>query len=107
MFLHETTLYVWAGGIDYEWLREYSTYAVLIYETLAFAHLTGVRSIEFGRANLGFKSCRNSANIDTVGAPNPPAEAPTTGYERGGEMIEAMSRVAANGVSIRSAATVS
>ncbi|MBB5157843.1 GNAT family N-acetyltransferase [Saccharopolyspora phatthalungensis] len=52
---HESTLYAWIAGLDYEHHKEYGTYHVLYAHTLRLAERLGVRRIEMGRSMYGFK----------------------------------------------------
>ena len=54
-FGHERTFYLWTAGLDYALLREFGTYAFLMYESLEHAIRAGHRVLEVGRGNSRFK----------------------------------------------------
>jgi hypothetical protein len=54
-FLHGQSLYLWAGGYDYERRAELGTYSFLLYESISFAVDRGCRFVEAGRGNFQFK----------------------------------------------------
>lgn len=54
-FEHQGVLHLWAGGIDYTRLAEFSPYLFLLYELIALAPARGWRRLEFGRGNYEFK----------------------------------------------------
>jgi hypothetical protein len=49
-------LVLWAGGIDYSALREFSPYVFLIHEIVLLANARGWKWVDFGRSNFDFKS---------------------------------------------------
>jgi CelD/BcsL family acetyltransferase involved in cellulose biosynthesis len=61
---HARSLYLWAGGIDYAALAEYSPYLFLMYELIAMAPERGWDRIEFGRGNYRFKRRYGFAGTD-------------------------------------------
>jgi hypothetical protein len=54
-FPSDANLVLWAGGIQYAALQEYSPYVFLLYEVVSLAYERGWRVIDFGRGNSGFK----------------------------------------------------
>lgn len=54
-FEHQGVLHLWAGGIDYTRLAEFSPYLFLLYELITLAPARGWRRLEFGRGNYEFK----------------------------------------------------
>lgn len=65
------------GGVDYQSLREYSTYIALMYRATQWAYENGMRRIEWGRDNYRFKERHGLAATELwalVYAPNPRPE---------------------------------
>jgi CelD/BcsL family acetyltransferase involved in cellulose biosynthesis len=54
-FDHHDVIHLWAGGIDYTQLAEFSPYLFLLYELITMAPAQGWRRMEFGRGNYEFK----------------------------------------------------
>jgi hypothetical protein len=54
-FGYRERLYLWTAGLDYDALKEFGTYAFLMYESLDFAVREGHRVLEVGRGNSRFK----------------------------------------------------
>ncbi|SDC22690.1 GNAT family N-acetyltransferase [Actinokineospora iranica] len=52
---HDSTLYAWIAGLNYEHHKEYGTYYLLYAHTLRLAERLGARRIEMGRSMYGFK----------------------------------------------------
>jgi len=54
-FSHRERFYLWTAGIDYDALKEFGTYAFLMYESIDHAIRGGHRVLEAGRGNSRFK----------------------------------------------------
>ena len=52
---HDHSLYLWAGGIDYSALADFSPYLFLFYELITMAPDRGWHRLEFGRGTYAFK----------------------------------------------------
>lgn len=63
-FLHDETLYLWAGGWNYARRAELPTYSFLFYESIRFAVSHGCRCVEAGRGNFAFKEKLGFAPMD-------------------------------------------
>jgi hypothetical protein len=63
-FLHGDSLYLWAGGYDYQRRAELGTYSFLLYESICFAIRNGCRFVEAGRGNFQFKERHGFTPID-------------------------------------------
>jgi len=63
-FLHDESLYLWAGGWDYARRAELHTYSFLFYESIRFAVRHGCRVVEAGRGNFAYKEKLGFSPID-------------------------------------------
>ena len=54
-FGYRQRFYLWTAGLDYETLKQFGTYAFLMYESVDFAIREGHRALEVGRGNSSFK----------------------------------------------------
>jgi hypothetical protein len=59
-------LTLWAGGIEYSALREFSPYVFLLHELVRRALGAGWRGIDFGRGNFAFKARHGFTPVDLL-----------------------------------------
>lgn len=76
-FVHDAEAVFLCGGVDYLRLSDLSSYVVLMYACTEWAYRQGVRHVEWGRDNYGFKERHGLTGTDLwalVYSPRPTAE---------------------------------
>ncbi|GIJ28775.1 hypothetical protein Vqi01_39370 [Micromonospora qiuiae] len=63
-FVHGDEVTFLCGGVDYQSLRDFSTYVALMYGCVEWAYANGLKRVEWGRDNYRFKERHGLTGVD-------------------------------------------